>query len=292
MDGQSIASLRGRLVCHCLLVETSDGLVLIDTGLGLQDVFRPKDRLSAFFLALVRPEFRYEMTAFRQIQRLGYQPSDVTHIVLTHLDFDHAGGLDDFPQATVHLLERERAAAFARESWMDRQRYRPQQWSTRRRWITYGSGEGDTWFGFDAVRQMAGLPPEILLIPLIGHTHGHCGVAVQRERDWLLLAGDAYFYHAEMDLQRPRCTPGLRFYQWMLEKNRDARLWNQGRLRELKRTHGGEVQVFSSHDVSEYQYLARQSSRLPIGAFRPPVGVRPEQRPAAPGEWGGAGAGI
>ena len=28
---------------------------------------------------------------------------DVTDIVLTHLDFDHAGGLDDFPAATVHL---------------------------------------------------------------------------------------------------------------------------------------------------------------------------------------------
>jgi glyoxylase-like metal-dependent hydrolase (beta-lactamase superfamily II) len=24
----------------------------------------------------------------------------VRHIVLTHLDFDHAGGLEDFPEAT------------------------------------------------------------------------------------------------------------------------------------------------------------------------------------------------
>jgi hypothetical protein len=30
---------------------------------------------------------------------------------------------------------------------------------------------------------------------------------------WLLQAGDAYFYHGEMDPQRPRCTPGLRFHQ-------------------------------------------------------------------------------
>ena len=26
------------MVCHCLLVESQDGLVLVDTGLGLQDV--------------------------------------------------------------------------------------------------------------------------------------------------------------------------------------------------------------------------------------------------------------
>ena len=36
---------------------------------------------------------------------------------------------------------------------------------------------------------------------------------------WLLLAGDAYFYHDEMDPESPRCTPGMRFYQRMMEKN-------------------------------------------------------------------------
>lgn len=291
MDGVSIASLRGRLTCHCLLIERPDGLVLVDTGFGLQDVVRPRDRLSAFILALLRPEFRFEMTAFRQVQRLGYQPSDVRDIILTHLDFDHAGGLDDFPQATVHLLERERVSAFAQESWLDRQRYRPQQWSTRRRWITYEAGEGDTWYGFDAVRELAGLPPDIVLVPLIGHTHGHCGVAVRRERDWLFLTGDAYFYHGEMDLQRPRCTPGLRFYQWMMEKNRPARLWNQARLRELKRARSAEVTLFSSHDVREYQYLAGQSSRVPIGAGGMAPGFRPEEGPAPPW-WEGAGVRI
>ena len=43
-------------------------------------------------------------------------------MVLTHLDFDHAGGLDDFPAATVHLLAEERDAAVARRSALDRTR--------------------------------------------------------------------------------------------------------------------------------------------------------------------------
>ncbi|MFD0510570.1 MBL fold metallo-hydrolase [Streptomyces aureus] len=30
---------------------------------------------------------------------LGYAVDDVRHIVLTHLDLDHAGGLPDFPRA-------------------------------------------------------------------------------------------------------------------------------------------------------------------------------------------------
>jgi len=43
--------------------------------------------------------------------------SDVRHIVLTHLGFDHAGGLDDFPAATVHLLRQESDHAAPQASW-------------------------------------------------------------------------------------------------------------------------------------------------------------------------------
>jgi glyoxylase-like metal-dependent hydrolase (beta-lactamase superfamily II) len=255
MDGRT-KGLRGRLACHCLLVETSDGLVLVDTGFGTRDVAQPRKRLSKFFLALLSPEFRQEMTAIRQIERLGFDPRDVRHIVLTHLDFDHAGGLDDFPWATVHMLEAERRSAEARRTTLDRMRYRPQQWGTRAHWRTYRGGEGEPWFGFDCVRGLDDIDDEIALVPLLGHTHGHAGVAVHADLGWLLLAGDAYFFHAEMDLEDPRCTPGLRFYQWMMEKDRTARLWNQGRLRDLKRAHGDEVAVLSSHDGVEFERFA------------------------------------
>ena len=64
-------------------------------------------------------------------------------------------------------------AAFARHTPLDRARYRPQQWSTRANWRGYDPGEGDHWNGFQCVRQMEEVPPEILLVPLVGHTHGH-----------------------------------------------------------------------------------------------------------------------
>lgn len=255
MDGHS-HSLRGRLTCHCLLVECADQLVLIDTGYGLRDVANPRSRLSKFFLTLLAPDFREELTAIRQIERLGFRPQDVRHIVLTHLDFDHAGGLDDFPNARVHMLAQERDDARAQRSMLDRMRYRPQQWSTSANWRVYSSNAGEQWYGFDCVHELDGVPPEILLVPLIGHTLGHAGVAVERTGGyWHLQSGDAYFYHAEMDLERPHCTPGLRLYQWMMEKDRAARLNNQHRLRELKRAHGKAVRVYSSHDVREFESL-------------------------------------
>lgn len=258
-------SLRARLACHCVLVDTGSQLVLVDTGLGLRDVADPKGRLSKFFLALVRPEFREEMTAVRQVRRLGYDPRDVRHIVMTHLDFDHAGGLDDFPEATVHMLAEERNTAAARRTPLDRMRYRPQQWSTQRNWRVYPSSHGEKWYGFQAVRSLDGVPPEILMVPLFGHTLGHAGVAIHDGRRWLLDTGDAYFYHAEMDLQRPHCTPGLAVYQWMMQKDGRARRWNQDRLRHLVRQHGNEVTVFCSHDVTEFERLAEQPLDAPAG---------------------------
>ncbi|GAB2515520.1 MBL fold metallo-hydrolase [Lysobacter humi (ex Lee et al. 2017)] len=264
MDGFTPSMVaRGHLTSHCVLVETDRGLLLVDTGLGLRDVRDPRTRLSRFFLGLVAPDFREEMTAVRQIERLGYRAEDVSDIVLTHLDFDHAGGLDDFPAARVHLLARERDDAERQATWLDRQRFRPQQWSSRDRWHTYAGASGERWMGFDCVRELEGLPPDILLVPLTGHTHGHAGVAIRESTGWRFLAGDAYFFHAEMDPVRPHCTPGLRAYQWMMEKDRGARLRNQGRLRELRRSHADEVELFCSHDVLEFERLSGRSARIP-----------------------------
>ena len=87
--------------------------MLVDTGFGLGDVARPR-RLSAFFRNANRVQLDAEQTARRQIERLGLRPDDVRHIVLTHLDFDHAGGIEDFPNATVHVMDAELRAATLR----------------------------------------------------------------------------------------------------------------------------------------------------------------------------------
>ena len=103
------------------------------------------------------------------------------------------------------------------------------------------------------------------MVPLIGHTLGHAGVAVLRGDKWLFSTGDAYFWHSEMDPRRPRCTPGLRLYQWMMQKDGKARLWNQERLRQLKRENGGDLELFCGHDPLEFQRLAGRPLDQPVG---------------------------
>ncbi|HEY8574320.1 MBL fold metallo-hydrolase [Phenylobacterium sp.] len=259
-DGRSKGPL-GHLVCHCLLIETdSSGLVLVDTGYGMRDVRDPFPRLSRPFAAMLNIRLREQETALRQVEALGYSARDVRHIVITHLDFDHAGGLEDFPEATVHLTSTELNAFHQlRDGFVAKNRYRPMQLDDVRHWRTYDP-QGEPWFGFEAVRQLDGLPPEVLLIPLKGHTWGHAGVAVDTGAGWLLHAGDAYFYRGEVRRPDRRCTPGLRAYQTMMEVDRASRLENQRRLRELSLDASAAVKLVCAHDVVELE--AAQAGRL------------------------------
>jgi len=89
IDGKTPFYRPATLVSHCLLVEAPEALILVDTGLGLDDVRSPATRLSPLFRAVNRPRLREPLTAVRQIEALGYSPRDVRHIVLTHLEPGH-----------------------------------------------------------------------------------------------------------------------------------------------------------------------------------------------------------
>ena len=73
MDGRTPGVLtRGKLCCHCMLIESNNGLVLVDTGFGLRDVAQPRARLSGFFLALLSPEFQARLQQLK-IQLLHWR---------------------------------------------------------------------------------------------------------------------------------------------------------------------------------------------------------------------------
>lgn len=115
-----------------------------------------------------KPAADPSLAAIRQLEAGGLDPRDVRHIVQTHLDLDYVGGLADYPWATVHVHESELDAALARRDVKGRGRYRPAMWAHGPRWEVY-SEEGEAWRGFVAVRELKGLPSEILPVPLFGH---------------------------------------------------------------------------------------------------------------------------
>ena len=238
-----------RVICHCLLIETDEGLVLVDTGLGLEHMRSPWSRLGASFMLGIRPLLMPQETAIYQIKERGFSPADVRHIVLTHLDTDHAGALADFPRAKVHVFNSEYEAATRPYHNSEMFRYSPALWAHNPDWVRYLPRK-ETWLGFESVRDLQGLPPDILLVPLPGHTRGHCAVAVETTEGWLLHAGDAY-YHDSEKTSRPACPPALEFLQTLMEVDREKRLSNQARLRELNATRP-DIKIFCAHDAQEF----------------------------------------
>jgi len=256
-----------RLVCHCLLVETNDGLVLVDTGFGLDDVRGGRARIGLLLTSIARPRFDPDETAIRQVERLGYEPTDVRHIVLTHLDVDHAGGLADFPSAKVHVMAKEHEAAVVRPLGREAMRYRSVQWAHGPHWVTHVV-DGERWLGFERVRVLEAIDPEIALVPLYGHSRGHAGVAVRAPDGWLFHAGDAYFHRGEVE-ERDHCPPGLALFQGIVQAERAARLANRERVRELALAHARDVHVFCAHDAVELERM--QESARSVPAETPPA---------------------
>ena len=261
-------SIHGRqLACHCLLIETpSSGLVLVDTGLGTTDLLNPVPRLGLSFSYLyANPAREPTLAAAHQIRALGFKPQDVRHIVMTHLDLDHVGGLSDFPHAKVHVHARELKAAMERKSFKAKHRYSPPMWAHAPDFRAY-SEEGEPWFGFEAVRQLAGLPEEILFVPLFGHTLGHCGVAVDDGHGWMLHAGDAYFDPREIKQPKRECALLVGAFQAAVQTMRKQRLHNQARLRALHASNP-DIRIFCAHNPFELEEaLLAQRERVPSAA--------------------------
>ncbi len=201
-------------------------------------------------------------TAISQVRALGFDPADVRHVVLTHLDIDHAGGLSDFPHAEVHVWAREHEA-MTRPPWRERVRYAigSPHWAHGPRWTTHEPA-GEDWLGFRSVRVLP--DGEMLLIPLPGHSLGHTGIAVRRPDGWLLHCGDAYFHRDEVATPSG-CPPGLRVFEALVQADGRLRHENQERLRELAQRHSGEVALICSHDPVRLEHAQRDAGAAAVG---------------------------
>ncbi|MFE2963703.1 MBL fold metallo-hydrolase [Streptomyces sp. NPDC059340] len=239
-----------RLVCHVLLIETANGLVLVDSGYGLDDIADPKRRVGPA-RHFIRPVFDPDETAVRQVEKLGFHQDDVRHIVLTHFDADHIGGLSDFPHAQVHLTADEARGAVHSPSWRERIRYSSTQWAHGPKLVEHRP-EGEKWRGFAAARELDTIAPGIVLIALPGHTRGHAAVAVDAGTRWVLHAGDAFYHHGTLDGRSP-VPISLRGMETVvgfeLKKVRD----NHARLAELYRRADPDLTIISAHDPILYE---------------------------------------
>ena len=178
--------------CHCLMITDGHIVVLVDSGIGLKDIEDPVNRIGQEAIDGAGFKFIPEVTAVHQLANLGYKPESVTDIVLTHCDHDHVGGLSDFPNAHVHLSAEE-----LNNLRSGNPRYSSTQFLHKPRWCDYAKDDANV-LGLPSRIISNAINAEIYLVPLFGHTLGHCGVAIQTEGSWIFHVGDAYYLREEL----------------------------------------------------------------------------------------------
>ena len=270
-DGRPHArrAARGQLCCHCLLRRDRRTASCWSTpASACATCATPRRRLSGFFLALLSPEFREEMTAVRQIERLGLRrrATCATSCSRTSTSTTPAGSTTS-RSARVHMLRRERDHAVRQKTWLDRQRFRPQQWSRARAWQVH-----------ERRRRRALVRLRLRARPRRPAAGDPAGAAARpharpRRRGGAHTAAAGCCRPATPTSTTARwtcsgrwCTPGLRFYQTMMEKDRSARLGNQQRLRELRAARRRQCELFCAHDPVEFERLSGRPMQDPSAA--------------------------
>lgn len=230
-------------VCgHCLLLKENEKLILVDTGIGLKDILNPLERIGQELIDIVGYQFNEDQTAIQQIKNLGLNPENVADCIISHFDNDHIGGLADFPNATVHVGIEEF------ENYVSgNPRYLKIQLAHNPKIKKYKNAYSD-WFGFEARKVKTNIHSEIFLIPLFGHTLGHCGIAIKANNKWLFYIGDAYYLRAELfDNNHP-----VKELATINADNNVLRIDTLNKIRKLTNDHP-EIEVFGYHDYEEFK---------------------------------------
>jgi len=187
------------LPVHVFLVEHPDGLLLFDTGQTSRatspdwfPTWHPFFRLSRF-------ELSAEDEVAPQLRGLGFGPTDVRWVVLSHLHTDHIGGVGDFAASDVLVPRLEWELAAGRLGQI--RGYLPQHWPTDVT-PTLVDFRGPPLGPFAATYDVAG-DGTMILVPTPGHTRGHAALLVRNDTETRLLAGDMAHTASEVATTSP-----------------------------------------------------------------------------------------
>ncbi len=170
---------RIQLACNCLLVEWNSGRAgIVETGHGAK--YAPREREMFAIDA--------EHWLLPSLCAAGVDPLAISTVVVTHLHFDHAGGLtrpaDDggllptFPSAKVHVQRQEFEDARANFGIMT-MTYREENYTPL--------DAAGAWALLDGEAEVA---PGLHVLPSRGHTRGHQSVLIRGSEGCVLFPGD------------------------------------------------------------------------------------------------------
>ena len=86
------------------------------------------------------------------------------------------------------------------------------------------------------------------MIPLLGHTQGHCGIAIKKQEGWLFFCGDAYYSHLQLNPKNKLRT--LDTLERIFAENNAMRLDNLHKIQSLAQI-TTNIEIICAHDPIE-----------------------------------------
>lgn len=165
---------------YLFVLDHPEGRIVIDTGV------RPDVRVPGWQRRVVpAPSVGPEEQAGPALRAHGVEPDAVRQVVVTHLDWDHVGGVHHFPNSEILVARREHEFA---QKLRGRLRYQTNRWPAGFKPTLYDLD--DEPFGpFPRSRRVTERG-DVRLVPLAGHSIGQVGVVVETGDVALLFAGD------------------------------------------------------------------------------------------------------
>jgi N-acyl homoserine lactone hydrolase len=181
-----------------LVEHPSAGPVLIDTGLPRAVAEEGERALGRAFAMAYTIEMEPQWAAVEQIRARGVDPMDVGVVVMTHLHYDHAGAVVDFPRATFVVDAAEWRAARSggfTKGYSHKLIDHPFAW----REIDFDDPRVESFASFGRTVDLFG-DGTVRLLSTPGHTPGHMSVLLRLESEReLLLTADAVYARRTID---------------------------------------------------------------------------------------------
>ena len=168
------------------VIEHPNGVVLFDCGMPAAMLDRDENYLKLLRQAGMDIAFRAEETVTGRLHSLDIDPARVRLVILSHLHFDHAGGLAELPNAKLIVQAREWDAGQNPD--LAARHYLPQQYFDLGHDVLPVEGEHDV-FG-DGV---------LTCLPSYGHTPGHQSLRVRGPQGEFILVADACYNHGVVE---------------------------------------------------------------------------------------------
>jgi N-acyl homoserine lactone hydrolase len=211
-------------------VETSQGVVLVDSGANEEVVWDP-DECPKFYVPFRQPVIRESDAILARLSEVGISASDVTHVVITHMHSDHSGGIRHFPQARIVVQRPEYEYAMHIAG--------PEQGMLRTDW----DRPTTRW---DIVEGDVQVAPGVLALATYGHTPGHQAAVIQLARTGtFIVPGDSGATVRNFDEMIP---PGG-------ATDLDAAMASMERINRLR--DDTNALIFPGHDLDAWRRLKR-----------------------------------